>query len=173
MLAGFGLGAGAVHELHAEATPPAYVISEIDVVDEVVTPMNTSRWSTRRLPRAARKMARIEWQYTSDSSVSRQNRVSFCLFLKIWRRRKRCILLRTIWKPRESAKSTQKYAPLRSKVKLPNRHLRSKADLRCQPLKPARGIRAHPKIRLKHTVELPWRLRCLACELAFSYWSCS
>jgi uncharacterized protein (DUF1330 family) len=34
MLAGFGLGAGAVHELHAEATPPAYVISEIDVVDE-------------------------------------------------------------------------------------------------------------------------------------------
>ncbi len=34
MLAGFGLGAGAVHELHAEFTPPAYVISEIDVVDE-------------------------------------------------------------------------------------------------------------------------------------------
>jgi uncharacterized protein (DUF1330 family) len=34
MLAGFGLGAGAVHELHAQATPPAYVITEIDVVDE-------------------------------------------------------------------------------------------------------------------------------------------
>ena len=34
MLAGFGLGAGAVHELHAEASPPAYVISEIQVVDE-------------------------------------------------------------------------------------------------------------------------------------------
>jgi uncharacterized protein (DUF1330 family) len=34
MLAGIGLGAGAVHELHAQATPPAYVISEIDVVDE-------------------------------------------------------------------------------------------------------------------------------------------
>jgi uncharacterized protein (DUF1330 family) len=34
MLAGFGLGAGAVHELHAQATPPAYVISETDVVDE-------------------------------------------------------------------------------------------------------------------------------------------
>ena len=34
MLAGFGLGAGAVHELRAQATPPAYVISEIDVVDE-------------------------------------------------------------------------------------------------------------------------------------------
>jgi uncharacterized protein (DUF1330 family) len=34
MLAGFGLGAGAVHELHAQATPPAYVIAEIDVVDE-------------------------------------------------------------------------------------------------------------------------------------------
>jgi uncharacterized protein (DUF1330 family) len=34
MLAGFGLGAGMVHELHAQATPPAYVISEIAVVDE-------------------------------------------------------------------------------------------------------------------------------------------
>jgi len=34
MLVGLGLGAGAVHELHAQATPPAYVISEIDVVDE-------------------------------------------------------------------------------------------------------------------------------------------
>jgi uncharacterized protein (DUF1330 family) len=34
MLAGFGLGAGAVHELHAESTPPAYIITEIDVVDE-------------------------------------------------------------------------------------------------------------------------------------------
>ena len=34
MLGGFGLGGGAVHELHAQATPPAYVISEIDVVDE-------------------------------------------------------------------------------------------------------------------------------------------
>jgi len=34
MLAGIGLGAGAVHQLHAQATPPAYVISEIDVVDE-------------------------------------------------------------------------------------------------------------------------------------------
>jgi len=34
VLAGVGFGAGAVHELHAQATPPAYVISEIDVVDE-------------------------------------------------------------------------------------------------------------------------------------------
>jgi uncharacterized protein (DUF1330 family) len=34
MLAGLGLGAGAVHELHAQAEPPAYVISEIDVIDE-------------------------------------------------------------------------------------------------------------------------------------------
>jgi uncharacterized protein (DUF1330 family) len=34
MIAGFGLGAGAVHELQAQAAPPAYVISEIDVVDE-------------------------------------------------------------------------------------------------------------------------------------------
>lgn len=34
MIAGFGLGAVAVHELHAQASPPAYVVSEIDVVDE-------------------------------------------------------------------------------------------------------------------------------------------
>jgi uncharacterized protein (DUF1330 family) len=34
MLAGFGLGASAVHQLHAQATPPAYVISEIEVLDE-------------------------------------------------------------------------------------------------------------------------------------------
>jgi uncharacterized protein (DUF1330 family) len=34
MAAGFGLGAGAVHELHAQAAPPAYVISEIEILDE-------------------------------------------------------------------------------------------------------------------------------------------
>jgi uncharacterized protein (DUF1330 family) len=34
LLAGFGLGAGAVHELHAQAASPAYVISEVDVIDE-------------------------------------------------------------------------------------------------------------------------------------------
>ena len=34
MLAGFGLGAAAVQGLHAQAKPPAYVISEIDVVDK-------------------------------------------------------------------------------------------------------------------------------------------
>jgi uncharacterized protein (DUF1330 family) len=33
MLVGFGLGAGAVQGLHAQAKPPAYVISEIDVTD--------------------------------------------------------------------------------------------------------------------------------------------
>ncbi len=34
MLAGFGLGAVAVHGLHAQANPPAYVISEIDVTNQ-------------------------------------------------------------------------------------------------------------------------------------------
>src|SRR3954463_610719 len=33
MLAGFGLGALAVDRLHAQARPPAYVISEIDVTN--------------------------------------------------------------------------------------------------------------------------------------------
>jgi uncharacterized protein (DUF1330 family) len=33
MLAGFGLGALAVDQLHAQARPPAYVISEIDVIN--------------------------------------------------------------------------------------------------------------------------------------------
>jgi uncharacterized protein (DUF1330 family) len=34
MLAGIGLGAGAVQSLHAQANPPAYVISEIDVTNK-------------------------------------------------------------------------------------------------------------------------------------------
>jgi uncharacterized protein (DUF1330 family) len=34
MLAGIGLGAAAVQGLHAQATPLAYVISEIDVTDK-------------------------------------------------------------------------------------------------------------------------------------------
>lgn len=33
-LVGVGLGAGAFHELHAQDALPAYVISEIDVLDE-------------------------------------------------------------------------------------------------------------------------------------------
>ena len=34
MLTGFGLGAATVQGLHAQAKPPAYVISEIDVTDK-------------------------------------------------------------------------------------------------------------------------------------------
>jgi uncharacterized protein (DUF1330 family) len=34
LAAGFALGAGAIHGLHAAAAPPAYVISEIEVQDE-------------------------------------------------------------------------------------------------------------------------------------------
>ena len=33
VIVGFGLGAAAVVELHAQAKPPAYVISQIDVID--------------------------------------------------------------------------------------------------------------------------------------------
>lgn len=33
MLGGFGLGAVTIHALHAQARPPAYVISEIDVTN--------------------------------------------------------------------------------------------------------------------------------------------
>src|SRR5690349_11645878 len=33
MLAGFGLGVAAVETLHAQASPPAYVISEIEVTN--------------------------------------------------------------------------------------------------------------------------------------------
>lgn len=33
LIAGFALGAGAVEGLHAQAAPPAYVISEIDVTN--------------------------------------------------------------------------------------------------------------------------------------------
>ena len=34
LAAGFALGAGAIHGLHAAASPPAYVINEITVKDE-------------------------------------------------------------------------------------------------------------------------------------------
>ena len=34
LAAGFALGAGAIHDLHAAASPPAYVINEIAVKDE-------------------------------------------------------------------------------------------------------------------------------------------
>ena len=34
MAAGFALGAGAIHGLHAASAPPAYVISEIEAKDE-------------------------------------------------------------------------------------------------------------------------------------------
>ena len=34
MLAGIGLGAVAVQGLHAQAKPPAYVINEIEIIDE-------------------------------------------------------------------------------------------------------------------------------------------
>lgn len=34
MLAGAGLGAAALQALHAQAKPPAYVITEVDIIDE-------------------------------------------------------------------------------------------------------------------------------------------
>jgi len=34
MLAGAGLGAGAIQALHAQAKPPAYVITEVDIIDQ-------------------------------------------------------------------------------------------------------------------------------------------
>jgi uncharacterized protein (DUF1330 family) len=34
MLAGFGLGAVAIQGLHAQAKPPAYVITEVQIIDE-------------------------------------------------------------------------------------------------------------------------------------------
>ena len=34
LAAGFALGAGAIHGLHAASAPPAYVIEEIEVKDE-------------------------------------------------------------------------------------------------------------------------------------------
>jgi uncharacterized protein (DUF1330 family) len=34
VLAGAGLGAGAIQALHAQAKPPAYVITEVDIIDQ-------------------------------------------------------------------------------------------------------------------------------------------
>lgn len=36
MLAGFGLGAITVQGLHAQAKPPAYVVTEVEIIDETV-----------------------------------------------------------------------------------------------------------------------------------------
>jgi hypothetical protein len=38
---GFSLGAGAIHGLQVAASPPAYVINEINVKDGTVTKMNS------------------------------------------------------------------------------------------------------------------------------------
>lgn len=45
MLAGFGLGAVAVQGLHAQAKPPVYAVTEIDVA-------NTEGWSKDYAPKA-------------------------------------------------------------------------------------------------------------------------
>src|SRR5712692_2077930 len=45
MLAGFGLGATAIHGLHAQAKPRVYVISEIDTT-------NPEAWAKDYAPRA-------------------------------------------------------------------------------------------------------------------------
>ena len=50
MLASFGLGAGLVEGLHAQASPPAYVISEIDVT-------NPDAYAKEYVPLANRALA--------------------------------------------------------------------------------------------------------------------
>jgi uncharacterized protein (DUF1330 family) len=50
MLASFGLGAGVVEGLHAQASPPAYVISEIDVT-------NADAYAKEYVPLASKALA--------------------------------------------------------------------------------------------------------------------
>lgn len=52
MLAGAGLGAGAIQALHAQAKPPAYVITEVDIIDQAAF-KEFSRRSGRRSKRRA------------------------------------------------------------------------------------------------------------------------
>ena len=70
MLAGFGLGAGALHELHAQDTPPAYVISEIDVLDENGYANEYIPLANKALAGSGQKTARIDWQHIGDSRRS-------------------------------------------------------------------------------------------------------
>jgi uncharacterized protein (DUF1330 family) len=50
ILASFGLGAGVVEGLHAQASPPAYVISEIDVT-------NADAYAKEYVPLASKALA--------------------------------------------------------------------------------------------------------------------
>jgi uncharacterized protein (DUF1330 family) len=50
MLASFGLGGGVVEGLHAQASPPAYVISEIDVT-------NADAYAKEYVPLASKALA--------------------------------------------------------------------------------------------------------------------
>jgi uncharacterized protein (DUF1330 family) len=50
MFASFGLGAGVVEGLHAQASPPAYVISEIDVT-------NADAYAKEYVPLASKALA--------------------------------------------------------------------------------------------------------------------
>jgi hypothetical protein len=49
VLAGAGLGAGAIQALHAQAKAPAYVITEVDIIDQ---------GPSRSFPRRSRRQSR-------------------------------------------------------------------------------------------------------------------
>src|ERR1035437_8701125 len=105
MLAGVGLGAAAVQALHAQAKPPAYVISEIDVTDK-------DAYAKEYVPLAVKAL-----KESGQKQLAAGGRTAaFCRSLRTWTRRKQRILLRPTWKLGKSATNTRSSEYLSSKA---------------------------------------------------------
>ena len=116
MLAGAALGAAAAQGLHAQTKPLAYVISENDVTNKEAYAKEFVPLAVAALKDSGQKQLAAGGQTVSLSLASRQNRASFCRFLRTSTRRKRRIRLRLIWKLAKSATSTRNSEFLPSKA---------------------------------------------------------
>ena len=97
MLAGIGLGAAAVQGLHAQATPLAYVISEIDVTDKDAYAKEYVPLAVKALKESGQRQLAAGGR-TAPSLVSLRKRASFCQSSKASKRRRPRIRLRLIWR---------------------------------------------------------------------------
>ena len=58
MIAGFGLGIVAIQGLHAQAKPPAYVITEVTIIDEVAFKEFSSKTEATTAPFGGKRIVR-------------------------------------------------------------------------------------------------------------------
>jgi hypothetical protein len=112
MLAGITVGGLAVQGLHAQSKPPAYVIAEIDVMDQ-------DRYAKEYQSRAVKPIQEEgggKFLSRGSKSISiRVNRRSelFCSFLKALTRRKPRLLLQATRKLTHMEKDTPNFASTR------------------------------------------------------------